>query len=308
AGTIFVQFPTLWLVRLLGGGDPARGWQLTMVLYGVLASMMFVVCFLTTRERVKPPETQRDLRGDLGAMLQNKPLRLLFLLCTLVLAGGVMKGATTIYYLQYFVQTEGVVFLGMDFSNTETLATFFLTGAGVTTLAGVLLTQPLNRFISKERLYLLTMGLGALLTIAFYFLPGDALMAIFALNLVTGFVMGPTAPLMFAMFADVADYGEWQTGRSTTGLVFSGVMLFIKFGAAMGGYFSGLILGAYGYVPNVAQSETSLQGILLLVSVIPGVLMLIGASTMFIYPLTDTRMSELEQDLAARRAASAEIA
>ncbi|HXU83973.1 MAG TPA: glycoside-pentoside-hexuronide (GPH):cation symporter, partial [Polyangia bacterium] len=73
-GGVVVVAATPWLVRILGHGDAARGWQLAMVVWGALAAALFVVCFATTRERVAPPADQKsDLRQEIRNLAANRP-------------------------------------------------------------------------------------------------------------------------------------------------------------------------------------------------------------------------------------------
>ena len=96
-------------------------------------------------------------------------------------------------------------------------------------------------------------------------------MLIFALNIVTMLVMAPQAPLIWAMYADTADYSEWKNERRATGLVFSAATFAQKFGIALGGGMAGWLLALFGFVANVEQSPETLRGIRLMMSFIPGV-------------------------------------
>src|SRR5271157_12894 len=96
---VFVQYFTLKLVGFFGHGNAVRGWQLTMVLYGVLAVTMLVLCFASTRERVTPPAQQKsDLRRDLGDLFTSRPWLVLVCVLLLILAAFVIKGSASTYY------------------------------------------------------------------------------------------------------------------------------------------------------------------------------------------------------------------
>src|SRR5260370_16666413 len=74
--TVFVQKFTLSLALLLGHGDNVRGWQATMILYGLLAVMMFLTCFKFTRERIVPPVDQKkNLKLDVPTVITSRPCR-----------------------------------------------------------------------------------------------------------------------------------------------------------------------------------------------------------------------------------------
>ncbi|MGD0914642.1 MAG: MFS transporter, partial [Terracidiphilus sp.] len=114
-------------------------------------------------------------------------------------------------------------------------------------------------------------------------------------------MFGFKSPLVFAMFADVADHTEWQSGERITGLVLGSGIFSTKIGMASGGWLVGLILAHYGYVANVGQTAHSLHGIVLSMSWIPCVMVLSAAAAMAFYPLDDAFMARIEKDLALRK-------
>jgi GPH family glycoside/pentoside/hexuronide:cation symporter len=279
------------MVPWLGGGDPKLGWQLTMLVWGVIAAGMFLVTFATTKERVAPPAKQKsDIRAELKDLLGNGPWLVMFLLGVLVITMFWIRGATTLYYFKYFVKDEDL------FEWFMTLGTF-------SNIIGITATSFLTRiFGSKHRLYMVLMGASALLTTLFYFIPPDQIVVIFTLNIVINLILGPNAPLVWAMYADTADYGEWKSGRRATGLVFSAATFAQKLGGAVAGFIAGWSLTVTGYVANQDQTPEALQGILLLFSFVPAVIGVIAAGAVSLYKLDDKRMKEIEADLLKRRA------
>ncbi len=123
----------------------------------------------------------------------------------------------------------------------------------------------------------------------------------FVLQILASFILAPNSPVLFAMFADTADHGEWRTGRRTTGLVFASSLFGLKVGLGIGGWLLGVVLAAFGYVANVEQSATSITGILIAISVLPGAMLLVAALLMRFYELGDDTMVKIEQDLKERR-------
>jgi GPH family glycoside/pentoside/hexuronide:cation symporter len=128
----------------------------------------------------------------------------------------------------------------------------------------------------------------------------------FGLQIVSSFVIGFNSPLVWAMFADTADHAEWRTGRRNTGLVFASAIFSTKIGFAIGAWMLGLILAFFGYAANVAQTSRSIHGIILSMSWIPGVMLVMAAATMALYPLNDTLMVKIEAELKERRGEVAE--
>lgn len=284
-----VQTFTLKFVRMLGGEDPQLGWQLVMVAYGGIAAVLFVISFATTRERIAPTvEQQSDLRADVRALMGNRPWFIMFLMGVLVISAFALRSGTLAYYFTYYIQDEDAF-------------TFFMGSGGLAALGGVALMPLGTRLLGKRKLYILCMGSAAVLMVPFFVIPADELNLIYALNMGVFFLLGPVAPLLFVMFTDTADYGEWMTGRRTTGLVMAAAMLALKFGGAVGGFANGQILEATGFVANQVQGPTAVQGILALVSLVPAVICVGAAALAVAYPLEETQLRQIELDLTRRR-------
>jgi Na+/melibiose symporter-like transporter len=107
------------------------------------------------------------------------------------------------------------------------------------------------------------------------------------------------------MIADVADHSEWLTGRRATGFMFAGILFALKAGLSLGGALSAWIVNLYGYVPNVAQSETALLGIRLGASLYPALMLAAGIVCLVVYPIGKALNQRIQDELAARRAANA---
>ena len=290
---VFVQYFTLKLVGFFGHGNDARGWQLTMVLYGVLAVAMLALCFATTRERVAPPAQQKsDLNRDLRDLFTSRPWLVLVGVLLLVLAAFVIKGSVSAYYFKYFVKREDL--LGP-----------FLVSNGLAFLVAVSIASQLAKVFGKKRLFMMAIGIGGLVIGGFYIAGPSDIVLMFALQIVSSFIIGFNSPLVFAMFADVADEAEWRAGRRNTGLVFASAIFSTKVGWAIGAWMFGLLLSYYGYIPNVGQTTRSLHGIVLATSWIPCGLMIVAAALMQLYPLTEGQMVKIEADLRARRGGAA---
>lgn len=293
SGGILVTYLTPKLVPLLGQGDDVLGWQLTMLVFGIAAALMFFITFLTTKERIAPLSLQPNaVRQDLTDLKNNKPWLVLFALALIIMVTITMRAGSGVYYFKYYVVRPDLV---GEFLSSYMLA--LALGAAVTPL--------MTRFIDKKRLMVLLMSLAGLLSISLYFVPADAVGVIFALNLAIGFVLGPKSPLAFSMYADTADYNEWRTGRRATAMTFAAATFSQKLGGAIASALIGWLLAAIGYVANEQQSSGSQTGIVLLISVIPGVIALLAAFVMRYYSLDNQQLAKIQCDLQQRKAEAA---
>ncbi|SEI02638.1 glycoside/pentoside/hexuronide:cation symporter, GPH family [Rheinheimera pacifica] len=290
SGGILVTYLTPKLVPLLGQGDDVLGWQLTMLVFGIAAALMFLITFLTTKERIAPLSLQPNaVRQDLADLKNNKPWLVLFALALIIMVTITMRAGSGVYYFKYYVERPDLV--------GEFLSSYMLALA-----LGAAATPLMTRFIDKKRLMVLLMSLAGLLSISLYFVPADAVGVIFALNLAIGFVLGPKSPLAFSMYADTADYNEWRTGRRATAMTFAAATFSQKLGGAIASALIGWLLAAIGYVANEQQSTGSQTGIVLLISVIPGVIALLAAFVMRYYSLDNRQLAKIQFDLHQRKA------
>lgn len=294
AGGLIVQGSTLHLIEFFGQGNDARGYQLTIGLFAVLAIIFFLITFATTKERVQPDVKQKTtLAKDLRDLANNGPWIVLFFLGIFTLTFVSIRNGSIMYYFKYYV-------------GNEKLAAGFLVSGTVATIIGVVLTKWLSSIFGKRYLYMACMGGASVLILLFYFAEQQDIKLMFALHILISFVLGPTSPLVWAMYADSADYSEWKTGRRATGLVFSAATFAQKFGWTVGGAMAGWLLAYFGYKANVEQTPETLGGIRLMMSFIPASVSIFGAVFVLFYRLDESLMKKIEKELTERKANSAE--
>jgi Na+/melibiose symporter-like transporter len=122
------------------------------------------------------------------------------------------------------------------------------------------------------------------------------------LEAVRQFVFGCSGPVLWSMMGDVADFGEWKTGRRATGTVTSAVVFALWVGVALGGAICGWLLSFYGYFPKLAvQSAHTLLGIRLIASVYSGAAFLAAAVCLIFYGISMKLNLTISHDLIERR-------
>jgi len=285
SGGSLVAFLTPELVAFLGSGNEKLGWQLTMALYGVIAAMLFAFSFYSTKERIAPPVNQKTpVLQDLKDLTKNKPWIVLFSLALIIMMTISLRGSTGTFYFKYFVGRE-------DLIGSFSLAYMLSLAVGAAS------TPLLTKFFDKKTLLTLLMLVVAILSIGFYFVPKDQIELMFTLQILIGLALGPKSPLVFSMYADTADYSQWKTGRRATAMIFSAAAFAQKLGGAIAGAMIGWILASMGYVANQVQSGASEHGIILLMTLIPGIIAILAVITIRFYPLTDEQQKQIQHDL-----------
>jgi glycoside/pentoside/hexuronide:cation symporter, GPH family len=293
AGGFLIARLVIPLKNLLGRGNDAEGIRYTMLIFSVLSIALFIYTFANTRERVAPLADQRgSFREDMLNMFRNRPWVALFFSGLFTLVNAAVRNGSIIYYFKYVVHDEAKF-------------TLYTTSGFLALTAGAASAKLFLKMGDRRTLMIALSVLNAVIIASFFLVDPRSYTLLVVLNIVANFVVGPTIPIIWSMYADTADYGEWKFGRRTTGLVFSALVFSQKVGLAMGTGALGWLLAYYGFVANVDQSAFSSLGIRLLFSVIPAALALLGTFAIFFYPITDLRMREIEADLAQRKAVPA---
>jgi GPH family glycoside/pentoside/hexuronide:cation symporter len=297
---LVVSLCTMYLVSAFGGKNQQLGFAMTVGLYALLGMVMWIICFLTTKERVIPKATQSSFIRDLGDVVTNVPWLVLFVLGIVSLSYVSIRNGCFAYYFKYYVGDNQTI-LGMHVSSSSLIGAFFVVGS-LSNLFGTSLVAPIAGRIGKRQLYMILMGLASVITVAFFFLRPQDVLVMFVLQLLVNMIMGPTAALVYAMYADASDYSEWKTGRRSTGLVFAASSFAQKMGWTVGGAVTGFILASFGYQAGVPQNAETLTGLKLLVSFIPAIGSVLATLLPLLYSLDDKRMKVIEKELGERRA------
>ncbi|HWX39693.1 MAG TPA: MFS transporter [Blastocatellia bacterium] len=324
---------TLPLVAKFGQGDRQKGWQMTIGLWAIICVVLFVITFFTTRERIKPnPEQKSSPREDFGNLLKNKPWIAMFVLTLAHFIVLAMRGGTMFYYFEHYVdhnrlfdllQTLGLT-AAVEGSSSGGAWHFFLNTFGLivdsskqnvssvgfslfnmssqfVTVIGVLFSTMLAIKFGKRAVAIVGFSLTTVFMASFIFLPRDAVGATFILEYLRALSYAPTIPLLWAMFADVVDFGEWTTGRRTTGVIYATIIFGLKAGLSLGGAIAGWLLSGYGYKANAVQTPEALQGIRMTISVYPTIFFLIVITCLFFYSISKEFNIRIQDELAERR-------
>ena len=314
----FVQVFMLPIIIYAGAGDKAIGIEIVMTWLAVIGTIMLLITFFTTKERIVPTEEQKSsLYEDLQDLLTNRPWLIMLILTTLTFISLAMKGGSYVYYFENYIdETRLTVFIspildylttiGINFfGNDPVSAGFGLFNAGgiIFMIFGIGLSKVLADKYGKRNVFALFLFISTIFIILFNFYDKSSVELMFGSQILHGFFYGITIPLLWAMIADVADFSEWKNNRRATAIIFSAMMVGLKLGLTIGGGLVVQILGNYGYEANkeLAQSEHVIQGVKLLVSLYPAIPFLIGIVLLFFYEIDKKMETQIEIDLRDRR-------
>ncbi|MFO1478315.1 MAG: MFS transporter [Verrucomicrobiota bacterium] len=320
------------------GHDRQHGWQMTMGIWAVVCLALFLITFLTTRERIQPVTTEKSSpRQDFGDLLKNSPWRVMLLMTLVHFAILSFRGAANYNYFHHYadkaamfgfveklglaapplqpgetapsslLETLGYVVHGdkSDLANSNVADVFNsivnMVGTAVTIIV-ILLSPQLARKFGKKTVAVAGFSLAAVNAFAFYLLSPTSVTAMVVLTITGSIVYAPTIPLIWAIYADCADYSEWKTGRRFTGMVFATIGFALKSGLALGSAsFLWIMASLFHYDTKLPALPEAVQGYRTCVGIVVGVLFAICTVLLMIYKLNKRLTIQMADELAERR-------
>ena len=235
-----LSFP--YLQKMVGGND-AHQYAVIGAMLGVVAAVMTLICGLLTKERLKPKRAEKFSFRQFADLVHNKAWLYMtaIAVCTNFFNG--FRYAVAGYMFEYCLHGN-VTIEGLIINYTV-----FMAFGEVTCMIFGGLSPVFTKTVGSKRMAFFWSALLCLvLSIAFFFIPmsPDYIWVMIALVILTSIGIGIYSPLMWSMYADVADYHTEHFGTSATGLIFSSGTMSQKFGTAISGSLIALFLGWAG--------------------------------------------------------------
>lgn len=274
------------------------GWVMGVGAIGIICIILFLLCFRWTKERVTQIDTEKSvsIKQDLKDLFRNAPWWILVATGLAALLFNAIRDSVAIYFFRDFVKVN----YRMPGTNWDMTTIYFLVGQAAN-LIGVMAAPSVSAKYGKKKTYMLAVLFAGILSTGFYFIPNNIVWILifqFAISIFAGYVL----PLLWSMFADIVDHQELLTGRRATGLIFSSSSMSQKLGWAFGAALSGWILALFKYAPDaIEQTQQTLFGEHIMISLIPAVCCLLAFIGMMFYPLSDRKVKEITEELNVKR-------
>jgi GPH family glycoside/pentoside/hexuronide:cation symporter len=322
-----------------GEGSTARatGWEMTMGLWAIVCVVFFFITFATTRERIVRETTRSSSTGQaFKDLLRNNPWILMFIMTFVHFAILSFRGRAFYDYYHNYADTQSMFnwlsgigltapplvegqpapgglfeFLNWvvhgETGNVDASKVADVTQSiigvieKVVFIAVILLSPFLTARFGKKAVAVTGFALMTIVSGMWYFVAPQQVGWMVALTVLGAIAYGPTSPIVWAMYADVADYSEWKNNRNTTSIVFATICFALKAGLGVGSFMVLQLLDMYGYESGATQNAEALHGIRLLASVYPTVLFLICTLLLAAYGINKRLTLQIASDLAGRR-------
>ena len=274
------------LALYLGDGNMRDGYQPAMGIMGILGSVLLLFCFFTTKERIKPVIEKTKLKEQAKLLLRNDQWLLLCIVLVLLMCGIVIRGSVGTYYAKYYLH-----------GGDALISPFLATGVTASILAMIASTW-ITKFYCKVKLFRYSQILTFVLCTAMYFTVGqDDIVLAFLFTFLIWFSADLYMPIFWSSIAEAVDYGHRKTGIRVSGLAFGGISFCQKLGMGIAGGLLGYLLSYFNYQADVEQKEFTLNGIALLVTVIPAIFHLAIGLIMHKYFISNEYYDEIASDL-----------
>ena len=247
-----LSFP--YLQKLIGGTDQHQ-YAVLGAVFGLVAAGMTLACGLLTKERCKPVRAEKFSFRQYGDLFRNRPwvYMTLVAVCTNFFNG--FRYAAAGYMLTYCL--GGDVTVGKLIINY----TVFMAFSEVTCMLFGALSPAFTRWVGSKRMaFVWASVICCVFSVGYFFIPMNPayIWLMVAVSVLTSIGAGLYSPLLWSMYADVADYATEKNGTSSTGLIFSSGTMAQKLGGAISGSLIALLLGMAGLVSqtDVLTGET----------------------------------------------------
>ena len=329
------------VAQFFAGGDRAHGWQMTMTIWAVLCLILFMVTFFSTRERIQPVNpTKSSPLQDFADLIKNGPWKVMAMM-TLVhfailsfrgaalydyfhhytdkaamfdfvekigltapaLAAGATKPGGLLEWLGYIIHgTRDTIIADPKNPVSDVFNSIINMVGTLTTITVILLSASFARRFGKKAVAVAGFTLSTVNALAFYFLKPTDVTGMVVLTITGALVYAPTIPLIWAIYADVADYSEWKTGRRFTGMVFATIGFALKAGLALGSAsFLWLMAGLFKYDTQQPSAPLAVAGYHTLTGIAVAVMFAICTALLLAYKLNKRTTIEMADELAERR-------
>ncbi len=278
--SLVLPLTTIW-------DNPAIGYRNAMIIMAVLSVLLFMICFATTKERVKGMEDEKgNLYQDLKFIFKNDQYRLVALATLVMVTAQTIKNTTQMFYITLYVE------------NAATYSAWFLSIWMIGGMIGAQLAAKLLDVMDKKKAYIVLLYLCAVMSAISFVVGNSNIVLIMVIQFFVGFFNQMIAPIWFTFTADAVDYGELKFKKRLDGLTLSFTLFSLKMGLSVGGALALAIMGYYGYQSGgVQQSAEATNGILVVFSIVPAIVFVITALVVNLFKLDSKAIAQNAEKL-----------
>lgn len=265
-----------------------HGYMMTALIYAIISIPLFLIVFATAKEKVQPMHgTQAfSFKDTVNNLVRNKYLMIITLIMLLQMTAFMGRIAVTSYYVIYCL-------------GSFTMIALIMTIPSLGGIIGSFFVPFFAKRFGKRAVLMGSMLIQAVGLLVIYFAPFDNITMVLVGCWIFG-LFNVGFPMTLSMVADSVDYMELKTGIRTDGTAYATYGLATKVGNAIGGSIGVLLLAAFGYAANAEQTVEAMNGINIVVNLIPAILFILGAAACLLWDMSDKDADEIREKLKAK--------
>ena len=287
-GTQFIAGVALIpLTVMIGGSDQRLGYFWASVVFAVIGALMFLVCFLGTKENVKVNRKTHEKEGFkdyIRVIFHNGPLGALILMTLFTISAMNTNNQMMVFYAEYNLGNIGL----------QPIINAIMMGCSI---VGVFMIPTLTKHFGQKRTAMWSFFIGAIANILNFLIPDNVVMFI-ALVTIGYTALAIPNGITWAMVSNAIDYGEWHSGIRKEAITYAAFNFSRKIAQSLAALVSAGVLAVTGYVANAKQSPEALRGIKAAMTLYPGVCLILAAVIIgLLYKLNDENFAKIAEDL-----------
>lgn len=265
-----------------------HGYMMTELIYAIISIPLLLIVFATAKEKVQPMhDTQAfSFKDTVNNLVRNKYLMIITLIMLLQMTAFMGRIAVTSYYVIYCL-------------GSFTMIALIMTIPSLGGIIGSFFVPFFAKRFGKRAVLMGSMLIQAVGLLVIYFAPFDNITMVLVGCWIFG-LFNVGFPMTLSMVAGSVDYMELKTGIRTDGTAYATYGLATKVGNAIGGSIGVLLLAAFGYVANAEQTVEAMNGINIVVNLIPAILFILGAAACLLWDMSDKDADEIREKLKAK--------
>ena len=284
-----LAFP--YLQKMVGGTEQHQ-YAVLGACFGAVATAGTLACGLLTRERLKPVRADKFTLKPFADLFRNRPWIILTLIGIGMNFFNGFRYAVAGYMFEYCLHGD-ITLSGLIINYTV-----FMTFGELTCMVFGGVSPVFTKWIgSKRKAFQAAVLMAGAASIGYFFIPMDSayIWLMILVVVVTSVGVGLFSPLLWSMYADVADYATEKNGTSSTGLIFSSGTMAQKFGTAISGSLVALLLGIAGFtsgtdatgqtVVTITDADAVNNMIWALFSLFPAAVAVVMTALVYVYPI-----------------------
>lgn len=282
--SIVILLPAVSMLQGRGISETKAWFYVAAAIAVIGAASEITTCNFLKEDKTpaRKKTTVKKTISEYKEIMKSKPMVILSMMIVLVNIANIFSNSNLVYFMKY----------SMD--RGDNYRAFILL---LTTILGMIMTPVLLEASKRaDKKYVMT---------ACYIFAGSVFICfgitgISSLTMlciyIFAFSVGTSAywQLVYSLLYDVSDIDEHDSGIGRRGLILAAAKVILRVSNAAGTQLLGMVLFLFGYDQNaVEQSELAVCGIRIAFTYIPGILFLLAALSMIVYPVTNDVHKEL---------------